>query len=113
MQPGMIASGTIEAVMHGMDAQPMHVKRVETTAQSTSMSGSIATRIPQDLLRNVVILLEHSMDAICMNTVTMLLTSIGMIAIGRILAVKITMDAQLTIVMVKAALTQVLAKEAS
>ena len=109
MQPGMIASFTIEAVMHGMDAQPMHVMRVETTAQSTSTSGSIATRIPQGLLRNVATPLVLSMAAICMNTVTMLLTSIGMIAIGRILAVKITMDAQLTIVIVKAALT----KEAS
>jgi hypothetical protein len=105
----MIASGTTEAVTHGMDAQPMHVMRVETTAQSTSTSGSIATRIPQGLLRNVATPLVHSMAAICMNTVTMLLTSIGMIAIGRILAVKITMDAQLTIVIVKAALT----KEAS
>ena len=59
MQPGMIASGTIEAVMHGMDAQPMLVKKVETTAQSTSMSGSIATRIPQDLLRNVVVVEDN------------------------------------------------------
>jgi len=101
--------------MHGMDAKPMHVKKVEIIipALSISTGGSIATRIPQDLLRNVATPQANIMAATYMNTVTMLLTSIGMIAIGRILAVNITMAAQITIVVMKAALTQVLAKEAS
>ena len=101
--------------MHGMDAKPMHVMKVEIIipALSISTGGSIATRIPQDLLRNVATPQANIMAATYMNTVTMLLTSIGMIAIGRILAVNITMAAQITIVVMKAALTQVLAKEAS
>ena len=114
MQPGTIASGMVEAVMHGMDAKPMHVKKVKTIipALSISTSGSIVTRTPQDLLRNAATPQANIMAAICMNTVTMLLTSIGMIAIGRILAVSITMDAQITSVVMVAVLTMI-GKEAS
>ena len=114
MQPGTIASGMVEAVTHGMDANPMHVKKVKTItpALSISMSGSIVTRTPQDLLRNAATPQANIMAAICMSTVTMLLTSIGMTAIGRILAVSITMDAQITSVVMEAVLTMI-GKEAS
>ena len=35
MQPGMIATGIIEAVKHGTDAKSMHVRMVQTELPPT------------------------------------------------------------------------------
>ena len=67
MQPGMIATGTIEAVMHGMDAKHMHVRMVKAELPLIvypSLIGSIATRIPQAMLRLVVMPVEITTAAI-------------------------------------------------
>ena len=61
MQPGTIATGTIKAVTHGMDAKHMQVRIVQAELQPTvypSLIGSIATRIPQAMLRLVVMPVE-------------------------------------------------------
>ena len=59
MQPGMTASGTIEAVKHGMDALHMAVKKapvVQIHQEAIismiypSLTGLIATRTPQAML---------------------------------------------------------------
>ena len=52
--------------MHGMDAKPMHVKKAEIIipALSISTGGSIATRIPQAMLRLVVMPVEITTAAI-------------------------------------------------
>ena len=65
MQPGTIATGTIEAVMHGMDVINMNVRIVQTEPPTVnpSSNGSIVTRIPQVVLRNVATPQENTMAA--------------------------------------------------
>ena len=64
MQPGTIATGTIKAVKHGMDAKHIkhkHVRMDKAELPPTvypSLIGSIATRIPQAMLRLVVMPVE-------------------------------------------------------
>ena len=61
MQPGTTATGTIKAVTLGMDAKHMHVRMVKAELPPIvypSLIGSIATRIPQAMLRLVVMPVE-------------------------------------------------------
>ena len=71
MQPGMTASGTIQAVKHGMDALHITVKKAkvvqmiqEKMALDPSLTGLIATKPPQAMLRVVVTPLENIATAI-------------------------------------------------